>query len=91
MRPFTRRTTTTPEELEAELAGVAPGRPVMEYGQFRDGVSCAGALVRRGSQDDPWWAIVVSTRQEQIPVAVAQQTPLAAANLSSGMPPTHGE
>jgi DNA-binding IclR family transcriptional regulator len=83
MRPFTRRTTTTPEELDAELAGVVPGRPVMEHGQFRDGVSCAGALVRRDSPDDPWWAVVVSTRHEEMPVAVTRQALLAAADLSS--------
>lgn len=83
MRPFTRRTTTTVEKLEEELAGVAPGRPVMECGQFRVGVSCAGALVRRDSASDPWWAVVVSTRHERMPAVVAEQALLAAADLSS--------
>lgn len=84
MRPFTRRTPITTEELEAELAGVGPGQPVTEHGQFRDGVSCAGALVRRESTDDPWWAVVVSTRDEEMPAAVTRQALLAAADLTDG-------
>ncbi|HEU4542913.1 MAG TPA: hypothetical protein VFR23_17420 [Jiangellaceae bacterium] len=70
MRPFTAGMPGTPEQLEVELAGVAPGRPVMEHGQFRDGVSCAGALVRRKSGDDQWWCVVVSTRDDDMPAAV---------------------
>lgn len=83
MRPFTARTPTTPEQLDAELADVRPGRPVMEHGQFRDGVSCAGALVRRTSSGDLWWCVVVSTQDEQMPAAVTRQALLAAADLSS--------
>ena len=82
MRPFTPRTPTTPEQLDAELADVAPDRPITEHGQFRDGVSCIGALVRRDTVDDPWWAVVVSTRGEELPPSVTRQALLAAADLS---------
>ena len=79
MRRFTARTVTDTDELEFELAGVRAGRPVLEHGQFRDGVSCVGALVNR---DDDSWAVVASTRDEEVPTEVVWHTLRAAEDLA---------
>lgn len=79
MRPFTARTVTHTDELEAELAGIRVGRPVLEHGQFREGVSCVGALV---SREDDSWAVVASTRDEEIPPQVVRHTLRAAEDLA---------
>ena len=60
LRPFTTRTRTDAEELEAELGAVRADAPVSEHGEFRDGVSCTAALVPRRTADDPAWAVVVA-------------------------------
>lgn len=82
MRRFTARTPVDAGELEAELATVRTGRPVLEHGQFRDGVSCVGTLVRRDSADDPWWAVVSSTLAEEVPGELTWHTLRAAEDLS---------
>lgn len=81
MRPFTARTVTDTEELEAELATIGPGGPVLESGQFRDGVSCVGALVRRGAPEEAW-AVVASTREDEVPAQVIWHTLRAAEDLA---------
>lgn len=81
MRPFTARTLTDTDELEFELATLEPGRPVLESGQFRDGVSCVGALVRRGAPEESW-AIVASTRADEVPAQVIWYTLRAAEDLA---------
>lgn len=80
MRRFTTRTVIDTVSLEAELASVTAGRPVLEHGQFREGVSCVGALVRRESAEESW-AVVASTRAEEIPAQVAWHTMRAAEDL----------
>jgi DNA-binding IclR family transcriptional regulator len=80
MRRFTARTVIDSDSLEAELAGLSAGRPVLEHGQFRDGVSCVGGLVRR-DQADPW-AVVASTRADDIPTEVVWHTMRAAQDLT---------
>jgi DNA-binding IclR family transcriptional regulator len=82
MRPFTRRTVTDPEDLDGSLAGVRPGTALEEHGEFRDGVSCAAALVRRADPGDPWWAVVVSARADAVPAAVADRLLEAASDLA---------
>jgi DNA-binding IclR family transcriptional regulator len=82
MRRFTARTPVDTEELEAELATVRAGRPVLEHGQFRDGVSCVGALIRRDSDDDPWWTVVASTRDDDVPSELTRHTMRAAEDLA---------
>lgn len=82
MRRFTSRTLIDTESLEAELAGLAVGRPVIEHGQFRDGVSCVGALVPRGP--DPW-AVVASTRADEVPSQVVWHTMRAADDLAPAL------
>jgi DNA-binding IclR family transcriptional regulator len=83
LRRFTQRTIIEVDRLEAELTAIEPGRPVVEHEQFRDGVSCVAALVRRQAPSDPWWAIVVSTRADVVPPPVVSQTLLAATDLGS--------
>lgn len=81
MRPFTTRTVIDTDSLEAELAGLRAGQPVLEHGQFRDGVSCVGALVRRSCPADPW-AVVASTRADEVPAQVVWHTMRAAEDLA---------
>ncbi|GAB3446382.1 IclR family transcriptional regulator [Actinophytocola sediminis] len=80
MRRFTARTLIDTADLEVELAGASADRPFLEHGQFREGVSCVGALVNR--PDDPW-AVVASTRAEEIPPEVIWHTMRAAEDLAA--------
>jgi DNA-binding IclR family transcriptional regulator len=82
MRRFTSRTLIDTGALEAELAGLAAGRPVLEHGQFREDVSCVGALVRR--EADPW-AVVASTRADDVPADVVWHTMRAAEDLAPAL------
>lgn len=79
MRRFTSRTLIDEDDLEAELTRVTPTSPVLEHGQFRDGVSCVGALINR--PDDPW-AVVASTRHDEVPSEVIWHTMRAAEDLA---------
>jgi DNA-binding IclR family transcriptional regulator len=81
LRPFTSRTRTDAERLEAELDGVSAGEPVSEHGEFRDGVSCTATLVPRLSPADPAWAIVVAVADEDIATRISAQVTLAATDL----------
>jgi DNA-binding IclR family transcriptional regulator len=82
MRRFTARTVIDTDSLEAELAGLAVGRPVLEHGQFREGVSCVGALINRDT--DPW-AVVASTRADDVPADVVRHTMRAAGDLAPAL------
>jgi DNA-binding IclR family transcriptional regulator len=79
LRPFTSRTPVELDPLEQELESIRRSGEVCEHGEFRDGVACAGALVRRG---DEAWALVVSIRGEDIPGAVTRSVQLAGAELA---------
>jgi DNA-binding IclR family transcriptional regulator len=79
MRRFTSRTLIDVEALDRELISFGAG-PVLEHGQFRDGVSCVGALIRRDSPDD-CWAIVASTREDEVPPEVVWHTVRASEDL----------
>jgi DNA-binding IclR family transcriptional regulator len=80
LRRFTARTVVDLDALDHELAGFGSG-PVLEHGQFRDGVSCVGAVVRRESAEASW-AIVASTRAEDVPPEVVWHTVRAAEDLA---------
>lgn len=80
MRRFTARTVIDAEALDHELSTFGTG-PVLERGQFRDGVSCVGAVVRRDGVDSSW-AIVASTREDEVPPEVVWHTIRAAEDLS---------
>jgi DNA-binding IclR family transcriptional regulator len=80
MRRFTARTVVDADALDHELATLGDG-PVLESGQFRDGVSCVGNVVRRASADQAL-AIVVSTRAEEVPQEVVWHTARAAEDLA---------
>jgi DNA-binding IclR family transcriptional regulator len=84
LRPFTARTRTDPELLEAELEAVRDSATVSEHGEFRDGVSCTAALVPRRSAEDPSWAVVVAMTEEDVPARVSTEVSLAAADLAGG-------
>jgi DNA-binding IclR family transcriptional regulator len=80
MRRFTSRTVIDFEALNHELSTFGGG-PVKESGQFRDGVSCVGMLVRRETPDTSW-AIVTSTREEEVPPELVWHTIRAAEDLA---------
>jgi DNA-binding IclR family transcriptional regulator len=80
MRRFTSRTLIDFEALEYELTTLGTG-PVLEHGQFRDGVSCVGALVRRESAESSW-VIATSTREEDVSPKVVWHTVRAAEDLA---------
>ena len=65
LRPFTARTVTDRERLEELLRAVDPGRLVVEHGEYRDGVSCAAAVVPGRTPDGSVWAVVVSWRSDE--------------------------
>jgi DNA-binding IclR family transcriptional regulator len=81
LRPFTTRTLTDPDELEAELGSIPARALVSEHGEFRDGVSCTAALVPRSSTTDPAWAVVVAVADEDVPGRIASEVALAAADI----------
>lgn len=80
MRRFTARTVVDLDALDHELRSLGDG-PVREFGEFRDGVSCVGTVVRRGTAETSW-AIGVSTRTEEVPPEVVWHTARAAADLA---------
>jgi DNA-binding IclR family transcriptional regulator len=86
LRPFTRNTHTDLELLEDELGTVRVGAPVIEHGEFREGVACAAALVPRQQAEEPTWAVVVAIRDEDVPPRICTEVVLAAADLAGGPP-----
>lgn len=83
MRRFTSRTVVEFDALDAELTDMGTG-PLLEHGQFRDGVSCVGALVR-GDSVETSWAVVASTREEEMPAQVVWHTLRAAEDLAPAL------
>jgi DNA-binding IclR family transcriptional regulator len=84
MQAFTTRTRTDLEDLETDLAAVPPDQPVVEYGEFRDGVVCAARLVPAQGGHQPRWAVVVSCREEELSLQVQAEVVHAAKDLSAG-------
>lgn len=81
MRPFTANTPTEPAHVEAELRELRPGGVVVEHGQFRADVCCAGAAVP-GSGSDERWAVGLSSRGHEMPNPVLRQLRLAISDLA---------
>jgi len=81
LRPFTANTQTDLDLLEEELCSLRPGAPIVEHGEFRDGVACAAALVPPTRTDEPTWAVVVAMRDEDVPSHICREVALAAADL----------
>jgi DNA-binding IclR family transcriptional regulator len=69
MRPFTVNTPTDPAQVDGELRGIGLGDIVLEHGQFRDDVCCAGAALP-GDEPGGCWAIGVSSRAADMPEPV---------------------
>ncbi len=80
--PCTGRTQTNPDALEAELRSHPAGALVHDHGEFRDGISCTAALVPRGVDQGPAWAVAVAIAADEIPAPVALQVALAAADIA---------
>jgi DNA-binding IclR family transcriptional regulator len=78
MRPFTPNTVTEPGQIEYELAALHPGDLVMEHGQYRDEVCCAGVAVRG---HDGWWALGSAARGLSMPTPLLDELQVAAAAL----------
>jgi DNA-binding IclR family transcriptional regulator len=78
MRPFTPNTPTDPAHVEAELRKIGPGGVIIEHGQFRADVSCAGAAVPGA---DERWAVGLSSRGHELPGPVLRQLRLAISDL----------
>jgi len=81
LRPFTTRTARDLDRLEADLAGHRESDVVVEHGEFRDGVACAACLVPRGRHVGTAWALVISCRGDDVPMAARQELALAAGDL----------
>ena len=80
MRPFTPNTVTEPGQIEYELAQLRPGDLVIEHGQFRDEVCCAGVAVPR--PDGGWWAVGSTARGLSLPGPLLAELRVAAADLA---------
>lgn len=87
MPRFTGRTVTSADDLDGSLPGVAPGRPVVELGEFRPNVACAAALVPRPGDEGRWWAVGVSARDAPVDGAVVRRLLVAGADLAAPAPP----
>jgi DNA-binding IclR family transcriptional regulator len=81
MRPFTPNTPTDPAQLEIELRGIGPDGVVVEHGQFRTDVCCAGAALP-AADDGERWAVGVSGRTEDLPDPVLRHLRMAISDLS---------
>lgn len=77
MRPYTASTLREPDDLEADLAGAAEQGVFVEHGQYRDGVSCAGVVVRDGQGRA--WALACSDR----PAALAADRAVTGLRLAA--------
>lgn len=86
LRPFTPRTVTDVEDLEAELVDLSRRGTFVEETQFRPGVSCVAALVATGDGEDRWWSIGFSARAEAFRAerrTLAHQLDAAARDLAA--------
>jgi DNA-binding IclR family transcriptional regulator len=81
LRPFTVNTCTDVAQLESTLTAIQPRQPVMEHGEFRDGVACAAGVVPSPADQGSRWAVAVSTRQGEVPARVRAELMLAADDL----------
>jgi DNA-binding IclR family transcriptional regulator len=77
MRPFTRNTVTEAAEIVAELAPLRPGDMVVEHGEFRNDVCCAGVAI----PGDSGWALSTTVRGLTLPDGLLTNLQLAAADL----------
>ncbi len=80
MRPYTCRTATDLVTLDDVLHGLRPGDLVVEHGEFRDEVACAGIATTVDSSGS-WWAIGVTTRGLELPDGLLAGLGRAAADL----------
>lgn len=77
MQPLTSNTVTEPAQIEAELGPLRPGDMVVEHGEFRDGVCCAGVAIPGNSG----WALSTTVRGLTLPDGLLESLRGAAADL----------
>jgi DNA-binding IclR family transcriptional regulator len=80
LRPYTSRTASELETLDGGLRGLRPGDLVVEHGEFRDNVACAG-IATAIDDSGGWWAIGVTTRGLDLPEDLLARLRHAAADL----------
>jgi len=75
---------------ERKPQAVSPHSLVVEHGEFRDDVACAARVIPQGNVDNGPWALLVSTRGEEVDprvcaeVMLAAHDPPAPSDLASG-------
>lgn len=82
LRRFTELTVTDPDQLERGLCSLDLTGPVVEHGEYRDGVSCAAGLVPHTIPKGPVWAVVVSTRVRDLSCSAVDELMYAARALA---------
>ncbi|HUA41108.1 MAG TPA: helix-turn-helix domain-containing protein [Streptosporangiaceae bacterium] len=85
MRPYTSRTASDLAAFNGELHGLVPGDLVIEHGEFREDVACAGIATEAG-EAGAWWAIGVTTRGLDLPERLLAVLRQAAADLGGVTP-----
>jgi DNA-binding IclR family transcriptional regulator len=80
LRPYTSRTASDLEALDDRLRGLGPGDLVVEHGEFRENVACAG-IATAADESGGWWAIGVTTRGLDLPEELLADLRHAAADL----------
>jgi DNA-binding IclR family transcriptional regulator len=81
LRAFTANTRTDPDQLDAHLGSLPTSAVVVEHEEFREGVSCAGTLVR--SSRDPVWAVVISASGDDVPPGAREELVAAARTIGT--------
>ncbi len=82
LRPYTTRTAIDLAALDDGLRGLAAGDLVVEHGEFRDEVACAGIATTLDDSGN-WWALGVTTRGLELPEGLIAGLRRAAADLGS--------
>jgi DNA-binding IclR family transcriptional regulator len=77
MRPFTPNTVVEAAQIEAEIGRLRPGDMVVEHGEFRDGVCCAGVAIPGNSG----WALSTTVRGLTLPDGLLASLRVAATDL----------
>jgi DNA-binding IclR family transcriptional regulator len=80
MPSFTSRTASDVDALDFWLRGKGPGDLVIEHGEFRENVACAGIATSAGDSGG-WWAVGVTTRGLDLPEQLLTVLRQAAADL----------
>jgi DNA-binding IclR family transcriptional regulator len=78
LRPFTPNTVTEAAQIEAEIGRLRPGDLVVEHGEFRNEVCCAGVAV----PGESGWAVSTTVRGLTMPDGLLASLRVAAIDLA---------